>query len=222
MIRHRRQLSPERAGVRVPQAERAGAMRARLLDATIGCVAELGYGGASTNDIVRRARVSRGALAHHFPTKADLVSAAAQRLLESKVDEFRARFGAIAPDRRTPAEGLGVLWSFYADTGGLVLLELMVAARHNPELAEVLAPMPDRIAEVTAEVFTEFFPDLADRPFLSEALRGVHALFSGLALNALPDGDPAGRGAEVRAFVKLLVSAAPHLHDAAFLIPDPA
>ncbi|OLR93740.1 TetR/AcrR family transcriptional regulator [Actinokineospora bangkokensis] len=201
------------------QAQRALAMRERLLDATIDCVAELGYGGTSTNDIVRRARVSRGALAHHFPTKADLVSAAAQRLLERRVEDFRSRFGAIAPDRRTPAEGLAVLWSFYADTGGVVLLELMVAARHNPELAVVMAPLPDRIAEVTSEVFAEFFPERAGRPFLGEALRAVHALFSGLALNALPDGDPAGRGAEVRAFLKILVTALPALGTT---VPNPA
>lgn len=209
MGHHHRRASLERA--RVSQAERAGAMRARLLDATIECVAELGYGRMSTNDIVRSARVSRGALAHHFPTKADLVSAAAQRLLERRVEDFRDRFTAMAPDRRTPAEALSVLWSFYDDTGGLVLLELMVAARHNRELAAVLAPVPERIAEVSADVFAEFFPELAGRPFLGEALRAVHALFSGLALNALPDGDRSGRGAEVRAFLKIIVSAMPQI-----------
>ena len=199
------------------QAERAGAMRARLLDATIECLAELGYSRMSTNDIVRSARVSRGALAHHFPTKADLVSAAAQRLLEKRVADFRDRFTAMAPDRRTPAEALSVLWSFYDDTGGIVLLELLVAARHNRELAVVMAPMPERVAEVSAEVFAEFFPELASRPFLGEALRAVHALFSGLAIIALPDGDRAGRGADVRAFLKLIISATPQ-----FVASDPA
>ena len=87
--------------------------------------------------------VSRGALAHHFRTRAELVSAAAQRLVDQRAAEFRDRFGAIAPERRTLAEALDVLWSFYDSPGCAALLELMIAARHEPELAPVMAPMPD-------------------------------------------------------------------------------
>src|SRR3954468_6910820 len=94
--------APARA--RRSQPERVAAMRARLLDATIECLDEYGYGAMSTNDVVRRARVSRGALSHHFPTKADLVRAAAQRLVEQRAGEFRRRFEAIAPADRTPAQ----------------------------------------------------------------------------------------------------------------------
>ncbi|SDC10009.1 TetR/AcrR family transcriptional regulator [Actinokineospora iranica] len=202
MTRRHRHTSRER----VPQAERAEAMRARLLDATISCLADLGYGRMSTNHIVRRAHVSRGALAHHFPTKADLLNAAAQRLIEGRATDFRERFGAIAVERRTTAEALAVLWSFYDDTGGVAMLELMVAARHNRELREVLGDMPDRVAELGMAVFAEFFPDLAALPFIDEALRSIHALYTGLALNALADGDPRGRGAEVRAFLKILIA----------------
>ena len=90
-------------------------MRARLLDATIECLSEYGYGRMSTNDVVRRAHVSRGALAHHFPAKADLVKAAAQRLLEQRAADFRARFAAIPAQRRTLSEALTVLWSLYDD-----------------------------------------------------------------------------------------------------------
>jgi AcrR family transcriptional regulator len=195
--------------VRRSQAERVELMRSRLLDATIECLAERGYRHTSTNDIVRRAHVSRGALAHHFRTRTDLVAAAAQRLIESRAVEFRARFGAIAPERRTPAEALTVLWSFYDDAGCVALLELMMAARHEPDLQAVLAPMPEQIAELTAAVFAEFFPDLAALPFLDEALRSIHALFAGLAFTALATGNADRRAADVRAFIKLLASMAP-------------
>lgn len=180
-------------------------MRARLLDATIDCLATSGYGRMSTNDVVRLARVSRGALAHHYPTKADLVKAAAQRLLDQRATEFRARFSAIDPERRTPAEALDVLWSFYDDPSGMALLELTVAARSHPELQAVLGPVSDQLAANTAQVFLEFFPDLAQLPVAEQALRTIHAAFGGLALAALADRDD-DHIRQVRDFLKLLVS----------------
>ncbi len=191
------------------QAERVDAMRTRLLDATIECLNERGYSAMSTNDVVRRAHVSRGALAHHFPAKADLVRAAAQRLIEQRGAEFRRRFRSIEPQRRTPAEALAVLWSFYDDAGAAALIELTVAARHNPELRAVLAAVPDRIAELTREVFQEFFPDLASLPFVNEALHAVHAMYGGLALNAMAAEDLRARGAEVRALLNIVVAHLP-------------
>jgi AcrR family transcriptional regulator len=184
-------------------------MRTRLLEATIECLDERGYSAMSTNDVVRRAHVSRGALAHHFPTKADLVRAAAQRLIEQRGAEFRERFQSIEPRLRTPAEALAVLWSFYDDASAAALIELTVAARHNPELRAVLAAVPDRIAELTSEVFGEFFPDLARLPYVNEALRAVHALYGGLALNAMAGEDRRRRGAEVRDLLNLLVALLP-------------
>jgi AcrR family transcriptional regulator len=191
------------------QAERAEQMRARLLDATIECLAEQGYGQMSTNDVVRRAAVSRGALAHHFPTKTDLVKAAAQRLLDRRAEEFRARFAALPAARRTPAEALAVLWSFYDDPSAVALVELTVAARTDPELRIVVGSVPEQIASTTNEVFTEFFPDLAALPFADESLRAVHALFTGLVVSAMATGgggEADEHGADVRAFLKVLVS----------------
>ncbi|HVS69349.1 MAG TPA: TetR/AcrR family transcriptional regulator [Mycobacteriales bacterium] len=200
------------------QAERAEQMRARLLDATIECLAESGYGRMSTNDVVRRARVSRGALAHHFPTKADLVTAAAERLVERRGAEFRARFEAIAPERRTPERALEVLWSFYDDPSGLALIELTVVARNYPELTQVLVKMGDQIAAVTTEMVVEYFPSLASVPFIEEALRAVHALFAGLALSSMAGPQATGHAQAVREFLNIL--ALNMLDTSTSLVPD--
>ena len=194
-----------------PQAERVEAMRTRLLAATIECLSEFGYSAMSTNDVVRRAHVSRGALAHHFPTKADLVTAAAARLVEQRGAEFRERFGAMAPQQRTPAEALSVLWSMYDDENAAALIELSVAARHRPELRAVLAVVPDRIAELTRDIMAEFFPELAGLPFVEECLYAVHAMYEGLALNAMAGEDLRRRGEELRALLRVAVSFLPQL-----------
>lgn len=186
------------------QADRSEAMRTRLLDATIECLAESGYGQMSTNDVVRRAKVSRGALAHHFPTKADLVTAAAERLVESRGKEFRERLSAVEPERRTPDEALAVLWSFYDDPTGLALIELTVASRAYPELKVVLGRMTEQIAAITAEMVLEYFPDLAQLPYIEEALRSLHALYAGLALSAIAGEDARVHATQVREFLGVL------------------
>jgi AcrR family transcriptional regulator len=184
--------------VRLTQPERVEAMRARLLDATIDCLAERGYGAFSTNDVVRRADVSRGALAHHFPTKAELVAAAADRLIELRAAEFRQRFAAMPARSRTPAKALDVLWTFFEDPTFHALLELMVAARTDPELRPVMAAGMRHAADVTREVFAESFPALAPMPFVRETLDGILALYCGLAAQAALDHGQAGRAAAVR------------------------
>ena len=198
--------SEQRALERRSQSERAGQMQARLLDATIECLATEGYARMSTNDVVRMAHVSRGALAHHFPTKALLVTAAAQRLLDQHEQEFRARFTSMAPARRTPAEALAVLWSFYDDPGGRALIELTVAARNHPELRGVMGNVASRISETTSEVFAEYFPELSELPFSADALHAIHALFAGLVITSMAAAEGEDHSAEVRAFVKILVS----------------
>jgi AcrR family transcriptional regulator len=187
---------------RLTQPQRVEAMRARLLDATVDCLAESGYSGFSTNDVVRRAGVSRGALAHHFPTKGDLVAAAADRLIDQRAAEFRVRFAAIAPAKRTTAKALDVLWTFFDDPSFAALLDLMVAARTDPELRPVMAAGTRHAADVTREVFGEAFPALAGRPFVGQVLDGILALYTGLAAQQALDDDPDGRRRAVRQLLK--------------------
>ena len=56
--------------------QRSVETRQLLMEATIDCIREMGYHRASTNEIVRRAGLSRGAMLHHYPTKHDLLVAA--------------------------------------------------------------------------------------------------------------------------------------------------
>ena len=59
------------------QAERLASTRAALLKAARTIFAEQGYAAAATEEIVRRAKVTRGALYHHFEDKRALFDAVA-------------------------------------------------------------------------------------------------------------------------------------------------
>jgi AcrR family transcriptional regulator len=57
------------------QAERTEATRGRLIATARRLFAEKGFAGATTEEILSEASVSRGALYHHFPSKTDLFQA---------------------------------------------------------------------------------------------------------------------------------------------------
>jgi AcrR family transcriptional regulator len=71
------------------QADRLAATRAALLKAARTIFAEQGYTAAATEEIVRRAKVTRGALYHHFEDKRALFDAVASdvaREIAEKID----------------------------------------------------------------------------------------------------------------------------------------
>ena len=79
--------------------QRGARTRQQLLNATIECLAELGYARMSTNDVVRKTGVSRGALAHHFPSKAHLVAEAAAFLIDKRIKYTIRKVEALGESR---------------------------------------------------------------------------------------------------------------------------
>jgi AcrR family transcriptional regulator len=156
-------------------------MKERLLEATVECLAELGYTGTTTTEVVRRAGVSRGAQVHHFPTKNDLVVGALDHILARRQEEFRVAFGALDPGERTLATALDLLWSMYRGETFAAWLELAVAFRTEPELRARFLEVASRFSQQCAAIFEEFFPVSPDPHFSRIAVGFAFALHDGLA-----------------------------------------
>jgi AcrR family transcriptional regulator len=88
------------SAARRSQAERSEATRGALIEAARGLFAERGYAAVGTEEIVRRAGVTRGALYHHFDGKRDLFEAVYERL-EAELAE-RIAAGALAANADSP------------------------------------------------------------------------------------------------------------------------
>src|SRR3712207_7678852 len=80
------------------RSERTADSRLLILDAAVACLVEEGYAGASTLAVQARAGVSRGRLLHHFPSRAELLVAAAEHLATIQLDEVRHRAAALMDD----------------------------------------------------------------------------------------------------------------------------
>jgi AcrR family transcriptional regulator len=84
------------------QAERTEATRGRLIATARRLFAEQGFAATSTEEILREAAVSRGALYHHFPSKTDLFRAAFEQVedeLTAQVSQSAAAGGETDPMR---------------------------------------------------------------------------------------------------------------------------
>jgi AcrR family transcriptional regulator len=186
------------------QAERSAATRARLLDATIECLHDLGYARTTTPEIARRARLSRGAQLHHFPTKAELVTSAIERLFERRHAEFLAAFAARPPESDPVAAAIDILWSMVSGPTFYVWLELAVAARTDPELKAPVTVLTARLTAMVERTFRQIFPaPTAPNPFYDTAPRFAFALLDGLALERIHASDPRAHEPVLRALKAL-------------------
>ena len=198
-----------RARQRRTQEERRAETQAKLLDATIESVLEVGYERTTTRRVAEVAGVSAGAQAHHYPRRVDLVAAAVERLAERRIAEVRAHAKALPanPDKRVRAL-LDMLWADFSSPIFTVFVKLWVAAADDPELYRRLAESERKIARAISELAVEALGDVTatrgwqDRVLLAlTAVRGL-ALTERFEPRATPQSDhwPAMRRALLEVF----------------------
>src|SRR4051794_27313751 len=91
---------------RTRRAEQSEATRAALMRAARQLFARRGYADVGTEEIVRRAKVTRGALYHHFADKRDLFRAVHEQVEAELVDSIAAELAGIEDARELLATGV--------------------------------------------------------------------------------------------------------------------
>jgi len=143
----KKQAGAQPPKVRTSNPERSAAMRKRLLDATIQSLFEIGYFQTSTVEVTERAGVSRGAMLHHFPSKADLMMAASEHIVELRRDIHADRLGHLTTDREKFLHLIDVLWEAFQTPSGIARIEIMLGARSDPEIGPRFAELNARLEE---------------------------------------------------------------------------
>lgn len=168
------------------QQQRREETVARLLDASIAAIAEVGYARASAAEITKRAGVSVGALFRHFDTMGDFMAATAREVLRRDLDLVEKKVAGMPEDRPDFDALLTILRDVTGSSTNAVMYELMIAARTDEKLRDTLQ-----------EVLTEYGGTIYDavrRLPGSEKLPGKTLNFVVVALLNMFDGAAIVRG----------------------------
>ncbi len=151
------------------QEERSAATRRILLDATVACLAELGYTGTTSAAVAEKAGLSRGAQLHHFGTRDQLVVAAVEHLVQKRLRRVREALAGLSaavtqgeqrPGRKESQEAvLGLLAEALSGPLYAATLELWVAARSYPDLRAQLIPAEERVNDELAQICRTYVTD---------------------------------------------------------------
>src|SRR5262245_32128799 len=77
--------------------------------------AKKGYAGANTNELVEQARLTKGALYHHFENKKDLYHSVVEELEQELVERLEEAAAAKAGNGRDPWKRLHAMCDAYLD-----------------------------------------------------------------------------------------------------------
>ena len=132
------------------QQQRREETIARLLDASVETIVEVGYARASAALIARRAQVSDGALFRHFATMGDFMAATAHEVMRRQLDLFTKRAAEIPADKPAMEAALTILRDVTGNSTNTVMYELLVAARTDDKLR---ATLKDVLTEYAANIY---------------------------------------------------------------------
>jgi len=166
-------------------------MRQRLLDAAIACLCRVGYAATTTNLVTEEAGVSRGAMLHHFPTRLDLVIAVGEYAAAAQNRHVRRHLAAVEPGMSRFLALTHATWEAICEPPALAIMEIMVASRSDPGLAERFPPV---IRELEALQLADVWViaqevGIADRGAVERMVQLHRAAMRGLVLERVFTGD---------------------------------
>lgn len=143
--------------VRRTQVERREAGRKALIESTIACLSEKGFGATTFQDIVKRASCTTGAIQHHFGSKNGLYIA----VLDDLLDEFQSGLQDF-PDAGQALEyrcdkTIATLEKLYTSERYGAIHSLILGAQHDPELRDLVASQRRNALAITRKAWLDVF-----------------------------------------------------------------
>ncbi|TAM92400.1 MAG: TetR/AcrR family transcriptional regulator [Jatrophihabitans sp.] len=188
-----------------PQQDRSRATRARLLEAAIASLAEIGYQGSTVAVVAERAGVSRGAAQHHFPTREDLFAAALEHVTTVRAQDVRRELAGLS-ERPDVEHVVDVVFATFTGQLFRAALALWVAAASEPALRARIVPLEARIGREIHQLVVTLLGVDEQRPGVRETVQATLDLARGLGLANLLTDDGARRGRIAAQWSRLLAA----------------
>ncbi|WAJ36696.1 helix-turn-helix domain containing protein [Pseudomonas sp. GOM7] len=168
-----------------PLTTKAQATRQRFLDAAVASLIECGVARTTTLEVQRRCGASRGALLHHFPTHAALLSATIAELVRRNDEAVRRAESAMSHIENPVERAVRTLASMSVQPAYLAELELWGAARTDPDL-QAAVRSAERDARIERErVVDSLFSAIVDNPNYAAVKALSIAFLRGLSLSSV-------------------------------------
>lgn len=184
-----KEASQTETKVRRSNVERSATTRSKLITAAIDLLYREGYSATTTISVAAKARVSRGAMLHQFPSRVALLLAVAE-FVALEQSRFR-RENMNTQQYATPAERLQaaakVSWEMHSHPAAMALLEIIMATRSDPNLRKGFAPFAKVWRERRREAAVQMAADLGIEDVTQvDALLGLQsASLSGMAIELM-------------------------------------
>jgi AcrR family transcriptional regulator len=159
------------------------ATRRRIVRAAVDSFEALGYAATTTLEVQRRAGVSRGALLHHFRTRAELVAAAVAELVSQNGAASKESLAQTSGDLDPIDRARCALRSIVSRPAFGIEMELWMAARSDGELRTHLRQAERSAMKDWQQGLDEMFgPDLVAHPAYPAVIAVTTPLMRGLAV----------------------------------------
>src|SRR5690606_16988172 len=154
------------------------------LGAGVACLVNSGYAGPTTQRVQERAYLSRGALLHHFASKAELLVAAIHLIADERLKALHAAADGIEPGPRAFAQVVNAIQDAMSGPPFVAALALWMRSRADTELPEALVPAERRLGRELPYIFTCALGD-ADSRQARVAFNSLVVLLRGLAVTSV-------------------------------------
>jgi AcrR family transcriptional regulator len=177
------------------QARKSRATQRLIIDTTIKCLAKYGYHETTYIRISEESGISRGAMRHHFPSRADIMKTTIEQLHQKRLAAFRKASANIPEGISRTRASIDALWRHVNHPMFMVFIDLALAARKDRELAAIFGPAQRNFRQECYYAALDLFPEwLKHREQLRTAIDLSLYMMEGMVLDDLsPDGENTNR-----------------------------
>ncbi|QMU53642.1 MAG: TetR family transcriptional regulator [Nitrosopumilus sp.] len=166
----------------------------KIIDISAKRFAKNGFQKTSLNDIAKAAKISKGTLFYHYPSKEDLFFVVLSQNIDSAFKEefeYYVKQGfKLFKDRNNLLHDLATYYDSRMVKPKLIerlWLEGVIESEHNPKLQQMLSKKDDEIVQRTAEMLRFARTQIGilegfDDSELSQMAQGLAAFFRGMFL----------------------------------------